>query len=52
MGAWTAGAAKLIATPKRSAGLSWAGPARYASGGLAVLLLLGFAASFRRRPSP
>ena len=50
MGAWTAGAAKLIATPKRAPGLSWAAPARYAAGGLAVLLLIGFAASVRRRP--
>jgi hypothetical protein len=52
MGAWTAGAAKLIATPKRAPGLSWAGPARYAAGGLAVLLLVGFAASVRRKPEP
>jgi hypothetical protein len=52
MGAWTAGAAKLIATPKRAPGLGWAGPARYAAGGLAVLLLVGFAASVRRKPEP
>jgi serine/threonine protein kinase len=52
MGAWAAGAAKLIATPKRAPGLSWAAPARYAAGGLAVLLLIGFAASVRRRPEP
>jgi len=50
MGAWTAGAAKLIATPKRAPGLSWAGPARYMAGGLAALLLVGFAVSMRRRP--
>jgi hypothetical protein len=50
MGAWTAGAAKLIATPKRAAGLSWAAPARYMAGGLAALLLVGFVMSVRRRP--
>ncbi len=50
MGAWTAGTAKLIATPKRAPGLSWAGPARYAAGGLAVLLLIGFAVNVRRKP--
>jgi serine/threonine protein kinase len=52
MGAWTAGTAKLIATPKRAPGLIWAAPARYAAGGLAVLLLIGFAASVRRKPEP
>jgi hypothetical protein len=52
IGAWTAGTAKLIATPKRAPGLSWAGPARYMAGGLAALLLLGFAVSVRRRPEP
>jgi serine/threonine protein kinase len=50
MGAWTAGTAKLIATPKRAPGLSWAGPARYAAGGLAALLLIGFAVNVRRKP--
>ncbi|HMG55355.1 MAG TPA: hypothetical protein VK601_17780, partial [Kofleriaceae bacterium] len=49
MGAWT-GAAKLIATPKRATGLGWSVPARYMSGGLAALLLLGFVASLGRRP--
>src|SRR5262249_39040380 len=52
MGAWTAGTAKLIATPKRAPGLGWAAPARYAAGGLAVLLLIGFGASVRRKPEP
>ena len=50
MGAWTTGNAKLIATPKRGPGLSWAGPARYAAGGLAVLLLIGFAVNVRKKP--
>ncbi|HEX3765450.1 MAG TPA: hypothetical protein VHW23_42435, partial [Kofleriaceae bacterium] len=50
MGAWTAGAAKLLVTPRRAPGLSWAGPARYMAGGLAALLLVGFAMSVRRRP--
>jgi serine/threonine protein kinase len=50
MGAWTTGTAKLIATPKRAPGLSWAGPARYAAGGLAVLLLIGFAVNVRKKP--
>ena len=51
MGSWTAGTAKLVVRPKRAAGLPWSGPVRYASGGLAALLLLGFAVSMTRRPA-
>jgi serine/threonine protein kinase len=49
-GEWNAGAAMLLATPKRTAGLAWAPPVFYASGGLATLLLIGFVVSLVRRP--
>ena len=49
-GEWTAGATALVATPKPSAGLSWAKPTRLLSGGLSALLLIGFIASLVRRP--
>jgi serine/threonine protein kinase len=49
-GDWAAGTAALVATPKKASGLTWAGPARALSGGLSVLLLLGFVVSLVRRP--
>ncbi|HEU4732770.1 MAG TPA: serine/threonine-protein kinase [Kofleriaceae bacterium] len=49
-GEWTAGSATLVAAPKKSHGLSWVGPARAASGGLSVLLLIGFVVGLARRP--
>jgi hypothetical protein len=49
-GEWTAGGAMLLATPKKAAGLSWALPVRNMSGGLGVLLLIGFVVSLVRRP--
>jgi serine/threonine protein kinase len=49
-GEWNAGAAMLLATPKRAAGLAWTPPMFYASGGFAVLLLIGFVVSLVRRP--
>jgi serine/threonine protein kinase len=49
-GEWNAGAATLLATPKRAAGLAWTPPVFYASGGLAALLLIGFVVSLVRRP--
>jgi serine/threonine protein kinase len=49
-GEWTAGGAMLVATPKRAAGLTWALPVRNMSGGLGVLLLIGFVVSLVRRP--
>jgi serine/threonine protein kinase len=49
-GEWNAGSATLIATPKRAAGLTWAMPVRNMSGGLGVLLLIGFVVSLVRRP--
>jgi len=48
-GEWSSGSAMLIATPKRAAGLTWARPARYASGGFAALLLVGLGAGLVRR---
>jgi serine/threonine protein kinase len=48
MGAWTGGAARLLATRPPAAGLPWAHPVRYIAGALAVLLLLGFVVSLRR----
>ena len=51
MGAWTGGAARLLATRPGTGGLPWARPLRYATGGLAVLLMLGFVISLRR-PRP
>jgi hypothetical protein len=51
-GEWTAGSATLVATPKRAAGLTWALPVRNMSGGLGVLLLIGFVVSLVRRPRP
>jgi hypothetical protein len=48
-GDWNAGAAALVATPRRSAGLTWAWPARTMSGGLSALLLLGFVVGLVRR---
>jgi len=48
MGAWTGGAARLLATRPHSGGLPWAHPVRYIAGALSVLLLLGFVASLRR----
>ncbi|HET7506019.1 MAG TPA: hypothetical protein VFK02_33595, partial [Kofleriaceae bacterium] len=49
-GEWTAGSATLVATPRKSAGLGWVGAARGTSGGLSVLLLVGFVVSLVRRP--
>jgi hypothetical protein len=49
-GDWTAGAATLIATPKKGNGLTWARPTRNISGGLSALLLIGFVVSLVRRP--
>ncbi|HEU4731832.1 MAG TPA: serine/threonine-protein kinase [Kofleriaceae bacterium] len=49
-GEWNAGSAMLVATPKRAGGLSWAAPVRNLSGGLGVLLLIGFIVSLVRRP--
>jgi serine/threonine protein kinase len=46
---WSSGSATLIATPKRATGLTWARPARYMSGGFAVLLLAGLGAGLVRR---
>jgi hypothetical protein len=48
-GDWTSGAAALSVIPKPAAGLTWARPVRAASGGLSVLLLLGFVVSLVRR---
>ena len=48
MGAWTGGAARLLATRVPAAGLPWAHPVRYIAGALSVLLLLGFVVSLRR----
>ncbi|HET7499937.1 MAG TPA: serine/threonine-protein kinase [Kofleriaceae bacterium] len=49
-GEWNAGSAMLVATPKRAGGLTWAAPVRNLSGGLGVLLLIGFVVSLVRRP--
>jgi tRNA A-37 threonylcarbamoyl transferase component Bud32 len=49
---WGIRGATLIATPKPAAGLAWAWPARAMSGGLSVLLLLGFVISLVRRARP
>jgi hypothetical protein len=49
-GEWKAGAAMLVATPKKGVGLPWAWHARTMSGGLSALLLLGFVVSLMRRP--
>ena len=49
-GAWTSGGAMLVATPKPVAGLPWASSVRFASIGLAGLLLIGFVVSLVRRP--
>jgi hypothetical protein len=49
---WGIRGATLIATPKPAVGLSWAWPARAMSGGLSVLLLIGFVISLARRPRP
>ena len=49
-GEWNSGGAMLVATPKRAVGLPWARQVRYASGGLAGLLLVGFVLSLVRRP--
>jgi serine/threonine protein kinase len=51
-GEWSTGAATLVATPKQPTGLTWAWEARTMSGGLSVLLLLGFVVSLVRRPRP
>ncbi|HEX7838935.1 MAG TPA: serine/threonine-protein kinase [Kofleriaceae bacterium] len=48
-GDWNAGGAMLVATPKRTAGLAWAGKARIMSGALSGLLLIGFVVSLVRR---
>jgi hypothetical protein len=48
-GEWCAGGVTLEATPRRIAGLGWAKPVRNMSGGLAVVLLLGFVIGFVRR---
>ncbi|HET9627815.1 MAG TPA: hypothetical protein VFP84_40935, partial [Kofleriaceae bacterium] len=48
-GEWCAHGVTLEATPRRFAGLGWARPVRNMSGGLAVVLLLGFAFGFARR---
>ena len=47
---WSTGAATLIATPKKPAGLTWAWQVRTMSGGLTGLLLIGFVVSLVRRP--
>jgi hypothetical protein len=49
-GEWNAGGVALVAVPKRATGLAFAPGARYAFGGLAALLLLGFVGSLVRRP--
>jgi tRNA A-37 threonylcarbamoyl transferase component Bud32 len=49
-GDWKAGGTMLVATPKKAPGLTWAWPARTMSGGLSVLLLLGFVVNLVRRP--
>jgi len=49
-GEWNAAGAMLVATPRAVASLSWAGPARYAFGGFAGLLVLGFVVVRVRRP--
>ena len=49
-GEWNAAGAMLVATPKRAVALPWARQVRYASGGLAGLLMVGFVLSLVRRP--
>jgi serine/threonine protein kinase len=48
-GDWNAGGTSVLAIPKPAVGLSWAGQARYMSGGLAALLLAGFVVQLVRR---
>ena len=48
MGAFTGGAARLLASRVRTSGLAWARPVRYVTGGLALLLMIGFVISMRR----
>jgi hypothetical protein len=49
-GDWSASGALLIAAPGRAVGLPWARPLRNATGGMAVLFVLGFLVSLVRRP--
>ncbi|HEX7843401.1 MAG TPA: serine/threonine-protein kinase [Kofleriaceae bacterium] len=49
-GDWNAKGTTVVAVPKPTSGLAWAGQARVMSGGLAALLLVGFVVSLVRRP--
>ncbi|HMG52810.1 MAG TPA: hypothetical protein VK601_05005, partial [Kofleriaceae bacterium] len=48
-GDWNAAGTAVLATLKPAIGLTWAGQARYMSGGLAALLLAGFVVQLVRR---
>jgi len=51
IGEWSAGDAALTAAPRPAVGVSWASPARYLSGGLALLLLASFGLTRRSHPA-